>query len=107
MALALLLLVYGALVAVLGRQVAHEHEQESLQRLSHGLARHIVEHWPQIAAVSQAAAKGQTTGTSTPTSKLIGEPTGDLEAHDRAAREALLSMLKVVKIGRASCRERV
>ena len=98
-ALALLLLAYGALVAVLGRQVANEHEQESLQRLSHGLARHIVEHWPQIAAVSQAAAKGQAIGTSTPISKLIGEPTGDLEAHDRAAREALLSMLKVVNPG--------
>ncbi|MBL8400567.1 MAG: sensor histidine kinase, partial [Candidatus Accumulibacter sp.] len=48
LALALLLVAYGALVGVLGRHVAAEHEQESLQRLSHGLARHIVEHWPEI-----------------------------------------------------------
>jgi signal transduction histidine kinase len=73
-ALALLLLAYGALVAVLARQVASEHEQESLQRLSHGLARHIVEHWPQIT-------------------------TADRDQSDRAAREALLSMLMVVNPG--------
>ena len=79
LALALLLFAYGALVAVLGRHVASEHEQESLQRLSHGLARHIVEHWPQIAVVSQGAA--------------------DREQADRAAREALLSMLMVVNPG--------
>ena len=74
LALALLLLAYGAFVALLGRQLAAEHEQESLQRLSHGLARHIVEHWPQItlANVDQA---------------------------DRAAREALLGMLMVVNPG--------
>jgi signal transduction histidine kinase len=74
MALALLLLAYGALVALLGRHVASEHEQESLQRLSHGLARHIVEHWPQMA-------------------------TADRDQADRAAREALLSMLMVVNPG--------
>jgi signal transduction histidine kinase len=71
LALALLLLAYGALVALLGRQVASEHEQESLQRLSHGLARHIVGHWPQIATV-------------------------DRDQADRAARESLLAMLMVV-----------
>jgi signal transduction histidine kinase len=62
------------LVAVLGRQLASDHEQESQQRLSHGLARHIVGHWPQIAAAN-------------------------LDAADRAAREALLSMLMVVNPG--------
>ena len=47
-ALALLLLGFAALVALLGRHVAAEHDQEALQRLSYGLARHIVEHWPSI-----------------------------------------------------------
>jgi signal transduction histidine kinase len=74
LALALLLVAYGALVALLGRHVASEHEQESLQRLSHGLARHIVEHWPLIALT-------------------------DHDQADRAAREALLSMLMVVNPG--------
>jgi hypothetical protein len=46
-ALALLLLAYGALVACWAGMSA-EDEQESLQRLSHGLARHIVAHWPEI-----------------------------------------------------------
>jgi signal transduction histidine kinase len=79
MALALLLLAYGALVALLGRHVASEHEQESLQRLSHGLARHIVEHWPQMAKVDQGEA--------------------DRDQADRAARDALMSMLMVVNPG--------
>jgi signal transduction histidine kinase len=74
LALASLLLVFGMLVAVLGRYVVQQHEQESLQRLSHGLARHIVEHWPQIAAP-------------------------DRDAADRAEREALLAMLMVVNPG--------
>ena len=51
-----------------------EHEQESLQRLSHGLARHIVEHWPEIAQVDPREA-------------------------DQAARDALLGMLMVVNPG--------
>jgi hypothetical protein len=50
LALALLLLAYGAFVALLGRQVAAEQEQESSQRLSRGLANHIVGHWPEIAS---------------------------------------------------------
>jgi signal transduction histidine kinase len=79
LALAVLLLTYGALVALLGRHVASEHEQESLQRLSHGLARHIVEHWPQIAAVDQGQAQR--------------------DQADRAARDALMSMLMVVNPG--------
>lgn len=73
-ALALLLLGFGALVGLLGRHVAAEHEQESLQRLSHGLARHIVEHWPEI---------------------ILADP----DQADLAARKALLSMLMVVNPG--------
>ncbi len=73
-ALALLLLAYGAFVALLGRHVATEHAQESMQRLSYGLARHIVEHWPQIALAEPAQA-------------------------DRVARGELLSMLMVVNPG--------
>ena len=73
-ALALLLLAYGAFVALLGRQVAAEQEQESLQRLSHGRARHIVEHWPEITVA-------------------------DTDQGDREARQALLSMLMVVNPG--------
>jgi signal transduction histidine kinase len=74
LALALLLLAYGAFVALLGRQVAAEQEEESLQRLSHGLARHIVEHWPEIAAPNRDEA-------------------------ERTARSALLSMLMMVNPG--------
>ena len=74
LALGLLLLAYGGFVALLGRQVAAEHEQESLQRLSHGLARHIVGHWPEITLADPGLA-------------------------ERAAREALLSMLMVVNPG--------
>jgi len=73
-ALALLLLGFGALVGLLGRHVAAEHEQEALQRLSHGLARHIVEHWPEI---------------------ILADP---VQA-DLAARKALLSMLMAVNPG--------
>lgn len=74
LALGLLLLLFGLLVALVGRQVAHRHEQEVLQRLSCGLARHIVEHWPVIAS-------------------------GGPDPADRAAREALLSMLMTVNPG--------
>lgn len=77
-ALALLLLLYGLFVAVLSRQVAAQQAQESLQRLSHGLARHIVAHWPQIAGV----------GGHTP-----------LAEAERAERETLLRMLTVVNPG--------
>jgi signal transduction histidine kinase len=73
-ALAMLLLGYGALVGLLGRQLATEHEQETLQRLSYGLARHIVEHWPEI---------------------TLADP----DQADLAARKALLSMLMVVNPG--------
>lgn len=71
LALALLLLAYGAFVALLGRQVASQQEQETLQRLSHGLARHVVAHWPEIASP-------------------------DRDEAERSARNALLSMLMTV-----------
>lgn len=74
LALALLLLAYGAFVALLGRQVAAEQEQESLQRLSHGLAKHIVGHWPEIASTNR-------------------------DESERTARSALLSMLMAVNPG--------
>jgi signal transduction histidine kinase len=74
LALALLLLAYGAFVALLGRQVAAQQEQESQQRLSHGLARHIVGHWPGIASPNRDEA-------------------------ERAARSALLAMLMTVNPG--------
>jgi len=74
MTLALLLLAYGAFVALLGRQVAAEQEQESLQRLSHGLAGHIVGHWPEITSINRDEA-------------------------ERSARGALLSMLMAVNPG--------
>ena len=73
-AMALLLAGFCVLVVLLGRHVAAEHEQEALQRLSHGLARHIVEHWPEIAVADPREA-------------------------DAAARKALLSMLMVVNPG--------
>jgi signal transduction histidine kinase len=74
LALALMLLGYGAFVALIGRHLAQEQAQESLQRLSHGLARHIVSHWPEVAAPDPAGA-------------------------DRAARGALLQMLMTVNPG--------
>jgi len=75
LALSALLLAYGAIVATIGRQLEAAHEQEALQRLSHGLARHIVEHWPEA-----------TTGA-------LG---GDADA---AARAALMRMLMAVNPG--------
>jgi signal transduction histidine kinase len=74
LALALLLLAYGGFVAVLGRHVATQQEQESLQRLSRGLAGHIVGHWPEIASRNRDEA-------------------------ERSARGALLSMLMTVNPG--------
>jgi signal transduction histidine kinase len=72
--LALLLLGYGAFVALIGRQFAHEQAQESLQRLSHGLAQHIVAQWPEITKADPAGPDG-------------------------AARQALLQMLMTVNPG--------
>jgi signal transduction histidine kinase len=72
--LALLLLGYGAFVALIGRHFVHEQAQESLQRLSHGLAQHIVAQWPEITTADPAGADG-------------------------AARKALLQMLMTVNPG--------
>ena len=75
--LAALLLSYAVGVALLSRQVAHQHEQETLQRLSHGLAAHIVGHWPEL-------------GPDSP------DPAAPANV---AARQALLQMLMVVNPG--------
>ncbi|MBL8351892.1 MAG: ATP-binding protein [Burkholderiaceae bacterium] len=72
--LALLLLAFAGGVTMLVRGVAQEHEAEALQRLSHGLAGHIVGHWPQITRA-------------------------DPDEADRAARAELLQMLMVVNPG--------
>lgn len=72
--LALLLLAFAGAVAVLVRSLAQEHEAEALQRLSQGLAGHIVGHWPQITRP-------------------------DPDEADRAARAELLQMLMVVNPG--------
>lgn len=73
-ALALLLAAYGAIVGALGWRVATGQEEETLQRVSHGLARHIVGHWPEVSAADRGAA-------------------------DRAARDAVLGMLMAVNPG--------
>lgn len=72
--LVVLLLAYGALITALAARVAVEHEQEALQRLSHGLARHIVSHWPAISVKDPKQAA-------------------------QAERDELLSMLMVVNPG--------
>jgi signal transduction histidine kinase len=72
--LLLLLLGYGSFVALAFRHEAARREAESLQRLSQDLARHIVEHWPQIADADPAAA-------------------------ERAARQSVLGMLMAVNPG--------
>lgn len=72
LALALLLLAYGGFVALFVRGVALAQEEETLQRLSRGLARHIVEHWPEVASGGNG---------------------------DAAAQRALLNMLMVVNPG--------
>jgi signal transduction histidine kinase len=83
LALALLLLGFGTFVALIGRHFAHEQAQESLQRLSHGLAQHIVAHWPEITAAAPAGAEN-----------------GDGQDRDEgAARKALLQMLMAVNPG--------
>jgi signal transduction histidine kinase len=55
-ALAVVLLAFGLLVAGLVHQVNQDRELESLQRLSHGLARHIVAHWPEVSDIDRARA---------------------------------------------------
>ncbi len=46
--LAAVLLGWGLFVGLLAGRVAAENEHEALQRLSHGLAHHIVKHWPEL-----------------------------------------------------------
>ncbi|MFN0185102.1 MAG: ATP-binding protein [Aquabacterium sp.] len=72
--LALLLALFGSFVAVVFDRDARVRELQALQRLSHGLARHIVEHWPQVT--------------------LPGN-----EAAERAGREAVLAQLMAVNPG--------
>ncbi len=43
-----LLVGWGLFVAALAWRVAAENEHEALQRLSYGLADHIVKHWPEL-----------------------------------------------------------
>jgi signal transduction histidine kinase len=70
--LATLLLGWGVLVGLLAWRVAAEQEHEALQRLSHGLAQHITEHWPEL---------------------------GGGNADDEQARKELLRMLMTVNPG--------
>ena len=70
--LATLLLGWGSFVGLLAWRVAAENEHEALQRLSAGLAQHIVKHWPEL-------------GGGTP--------------DDPAPREELLRMLMTVNPG--------
>jgi signal transduction histidine kinase len=46
--LAIVLVAWGAFVGLLAQRVATENEHEALQRLSYGLAGHIVKHWPEL-----------------------------------------------------------
>lgn len=68
------LMGYGIFVGLAFRSDATEREAEALQRVSSDLARHIVGHWPQMAA-------------------------GDQEAAEQAARKAVLEMLMAVNPG--------
>ena len=74
LALIVLLSAFGALVTGLSIHAVGQYQDEGLQRTSAGLARHIVENWPEITAPNRDAA-------------------------DRQAREALLRMLRVVNPG--------
>ena len=61
LALAALLLLFGLLVAVLVHEGAQQFESELRQRMSQGLARHIVAQWPQVSSgdASDAEARGE------------------------------------------------
>ncbi len=73
-AFVVLLLGFGVFIAGLSRNIVAQHQDETLQRLSYGLARHIVEHWPVVTAANP-------------------------DDSDAQARQALLSMLMVVNPG--------
>ncbi len=51
------LMGYGVFVGLAFRSEATEREAEALQRVSSDLARHIVGHWPQVAASDEQAAE--------------------------------------------------
>lgn len=72
--ISVLLIAYGAFVALVVRHTARHYEEESLQRLSYGLAGHIAEHWPEVADHARDLA-------------------------DQRARDALLTMLMTVNPG--------
>lgn len=74
LALAMLLLGFAALAALLAQRASEAHAQEALQRLSQGLAAHIVDHWPVIRVDHPGQAQ-------------------------QAERDALLQMLMVVNPG--------
>lgn len=74
LAVVLLLLAFGLLVAIISRNALSAHEDEALQRLSHGLAAHIVSNWPDITLT-------------------------DPDAAEKRAREELLTMLSSVNPG--------
>ena len=59
LALAALLCGFGVLVGVVGARVLAKQQQETLQRLSQGLAQHIVEHWPALSQPAEAATPGR------------------------------------------------
>lgn len=59
LALVALLCGFGALVAAVGARVLETQGQETLQRLSHGLAHHIVEHWPSFSQPAEVATPGR------------------------------------------------
>jgi signal transduction histidine kinase len=56
LAMAGLLLAFGAAVAVLATRLADDHAQEAQQRLAHGLADHIVRQWPASRPGAEARA---------------------------------------------------
>ncbi len=55
LALAALLLAFGAAGALLAQRLAVDHAQEAQQRLAMGLARHIAQRWPALAQADPAA----------------------------------------------------
>ena len=55
LALATLLLVFGAAGALLAQRLAVDHAQEAQQRRAQGLARHIAQRWPALAQADPAA----------------------------------------------------
>jgi signal transduction histidine kinase len=57
LAMVALLLAFGLMVAQLSRSALAENADEALQRLSHGLAAHIVANWPLITDADPAPTK--------------------------------------------------